>query len=197
MLNRRERCENATNCRIHGTWKTATIRTRDERGDGTKMTRRDGLMLITAMAGFFLLGRLVSVLYPHLKQELQPILAHAIVLNADPTCNPAGKTCMAKDAALTLTLRLGDPTQPLTAFPVQVDLGGKDASKAEKVTVSFTMLDMDMGFNHFNLRQQADKTWRGQAILPVCSAGRRDWQVTVAVTGETPYVGEFHLLTGF
>lgn len=154
-------------------------------------------MLITAMAGFFLLGRLVSMLYPHLKQELQPTLTHAIVLNADPACNPAGKTCMAKDAALTLTLRLGDRIQPLTAFPVYVELNGRDASQAGEVIVSFAMQDMDMGFNRFDLRQQADKTWRGQAILPVCSVGRRDWRVTVAVIGAAPYVGEFHLLTGF
>lgn len=161
------------------------------------MTRRDGLIVVGTMAGFFVLGSSVSLLYPGLKQELQPIPTHAIVLNADPACNPVGKTCLAKDAALTLTLGLGGRIQPLTAFPVQVDLGGEDAFKVEKVTVSFAMQDMDMGFNRFDLRQQADQTWRGQAILPVCAAGRRDWRVTVAVIGETPYVGEFHLLTNF
>ena len=149
------------------------------------------------MTGFFLLGSLASLLYPRLKQELQPVSTHAIVLNADPACNPVGKACLAKDAALTVTLGLGDRIQPLTAFPVQVDLGGEDASKVKKVTVSFAMQDMDMGFNRFDLRQKANKTWRGQAILPVCSAGRRDWRVTVAVIAETPYVGEFHLLTDF
>ncbi|MCP5159328.1 MAG: hypothetical protein H6974_07840 [Gammaproteobacteria bacterium] len=152
--------------------------------------------MIGTIAGFFLLGSSVSLLYPRLKQELQSP-AHAAVLNADPACNPMGATCMAKDAALTLTLGLGDRIQPLTAFPVHIELDGKDASKAEKVTVSFTMLDMDMGFNRFELRQQADKTWQGQAILPVCSAGRRDWRVTVAVIGKMPYIGEFHLLTDF
>ena len=161
------------------------------------MTRRDGLISIGTIAGFFLLGSSVSLLYPRLRQELQPTPTHAIVLNTDPTCNPVGTTCIAKGATLTLTLGLGDPIQPLAAFPVHVELDGEDASKAEKITVSFAMRDMDMGFNRFDLRQQTDKTWQGQAILPVCSAGRRDWQVTVAVTGETPYVSEFHLLTRF
>ncbi|MCB1919046.1 MAG: hypothetical protein KDJ28_03565 [Candidatus Competibacteraceae bacterium] len=162
-----------------------------------KMTRRDGLVMVGTMTGFFLLGSLASLLYPRLKQELQPAPTHAIVLNADPACNPVGKTCLAQDAALTVTLGLGDRIQPLTAFPVQVDLGGEAASKAEKVTVSFAMQGMDMGFNRFDLRRQVDQTWRGQAILPVCSAGRRDWRATVAVIGKTPYVGEFHLLTDF
>ena len=161
------------------------------------MTRRDGLIVIGTITGFFLLGSSVNLFYPRLKQELQPTPTHAITLSTDPACDLVGKTCMAKATALTLTLGLGDRIQPLTAFPVHVALDGEDASKAEKITVSFSMLDMDMGFNRFDLRQQADKTWQGQAILPVCSTGRRDWRVTVAVISETPYIGEFHLLTDF
>jgi hypothetical protein len=59
------------------------------------------------------------------------------------------------------------------------------------------MPNMDMGFNRFDLRQQADETWQGQALLPVCSMGRRDWRVTVEVIGKRSYVGEFHLLASF
>ena len=160
------------------------------------MTKRYFLALSGAITGFFLLGILGSWYYPHLNHWLQHTPAHAIILNADRACNPVGKLCTASDAALTMTLGLGDSVQPLTAFPVQVDLIGEGADKVKKVTVFFTMLNMNMGFNRFGLSQQADKTWRGQALLPVCSMGRRDWRVTVEVAGDKPYIAEYYLLTG-
>lgn len=161
------------------------------------MIRQDWLALSGAIAVLFLLGVLGSVYYPRLNHWFQPISVRTIALNADRACNPVGKLCAASDAALTVTLGLGDSVQSLTAFPVQVNLIGEAASKVEKVAVYFTMLDMNMGFNRFDLSRQADKTWRGQAILPVCSMGRRDWRATVEVAGAMPYVAEFYLTTKF
>lgn len=160
------------------------------------MTRRDFLALSWAVTVLLLLGILGGVYYSHPNHWLQRTPDQAIVLSADRACNPVGKLCAASDAALTVTLRLGDSVQPLTAFPVRVDLVGDRAAKIKKVTVSFAMSDMNMGFNRFDLSQQADKTWRGQALLPVCSMGRRDWRVTVEIVGDTPYLAEFTLLTG-
>ena len=133
--------------------------------------------------------------YPHLSHWLQHRLEQTIVLNADCTCNPVNKVCTASDSELTITLKLGDSAQPLTAFPVLVSLSGKTAAKAKAVAVYFTMADMDMGFNRFDLSQQADGTWHGQAILPVCAAGRRDWGATVKISSDTPYTGRFYLRT--
>ena len=161
------------------------------------MSQREGLILIGIVIGCFLLGILASVLYPYLKKGLQTIPAQAITLNADPTCNPVGAACVASDATMTITLELADRLQPLTLFPVRVHLTGAGASQVKEVAVSFAMLNMDMGFNRFELQQQVDMAWQGQALLPVCSMGRRDWRVTVEAVSEPPYVGEFHLLTGF
>mgnify|MGYP007002409801 CR=1 FL=1 len=104
---------------------------------------------------------------------------------------------MAGNEAFTIALELADLTKPLTFFPVRVHLTGTQVPEVKKVMISFAMLNMDMGFNRFDLRQQAGTAWEGQALLPVCSMGRRDWRVTVDVVSEPPYAGEFHLLTGF
>jgi hypothetical protein len=86
--------------------------------------------------------------------------------------------------------------QPLIAFPVQVKLSGEEADKVDNITVKFTMLNMDMGFNQLTLARREDRTWQGQAMLPICSMGRREWRVTVEIVGDTLYLAEFNLLTG-
>ncbi len=161
------------------------------------MKRRDGLILTGAITACLALGILAGLFFPHWKSGLPTHLAQAIILQADPLCNPLGATCVAGNEDFTIALELADLTKPLTFFPVRVHLTGTQAPEVEKVMISFTMLNMDMGFNRFDLRQQAETAWEGQAILPVCSMGRRDWRVTVDVVSEPPYVGEFHLLTGF
>jgi hypothetical protein len=159
-----------------------------------KMTRRDLLVLSGAVTALLLLGILGGVYYPRLSQWLPHNSAQAIVLPADRACHPVGKACTVSDAALTLTLRLGDSIQPLKAFPVLVSLAGETAAKVNQVAVSFTMVNMEMGVNRFALHQRAEGMWQGQALLPVCSNGRQDWRVTVEVIGDTAYAGEFYLL---
>ena len=163
---------------------------------GQNMMRQDFLVFGGAITVLFLLGILGSVHYPLLNHWLQRNPAHATVLNADPACNPVGGLCTAGDATLTVTLGLGDSIQPLTEFPVEVNLIGREAAKVDKVAVNFSMSNMDIGFNRFDLSQQADKTWQGHAILPVCSMGRREWRVTVEVVSDTTYLTEFNLLAG-
>lgn len=161
------------------------------------MNRRDGLILIGAITACLALGILAGLFFPHWKSGRSSNPAQVIVLKADPLCNPVGATCLAGNEAFNIALELADPTKPLTFFPVRVHLTGTQAPEVEKVMISFTMLNMDMGFNRFDLRRQAETAWEGQALLPVCTMGRRDWRVTVDVISEPPYVGEFHLLTGF
>lgn len=122
--------------------------------------------------------------------------AHTIILSADPACNPLGRACTARDATMAVALELPDPIKPLSPFPVQVQLAGERTATVESVAVSFAMTGMNMGFNRFELRRQSAHTWRGEALLPVCSMGRRDWRATVDVAGEPAYVGEFHLVVG-
>ncbi len=161
------------------------------------MTRRDYLILAGAMTVLFLLGISGSIYYPSLSDWFPFAPTRVIFLKADRDCNPVGKFCMASNATLGISLKLGNGIRSLTPFPVQVNLIGEGAATAKKVAIYLTMSNMNMGFNRFDLDQRADKTWRGQAMLPVCSMGRRDWQVAVEIVSDDKrYAAEFYLLTG-
>ncbi len=170
----------------------------ERRGNGMtterKITKNDLMLLIGTLIALFIMGMISNMYYPRLSRWLQHRPDQAVVLNADPTCNPTDRACTVGDAAMTITLKLGDRIQSLTAFPVAVALAGAAAMAVRKVAVSFAMTDMNMGINRFDLNRQADGTWQGQAVLPVCTMGRRDWRVTVEAVGDIPYIGEFHLL---
>lgn len=56
---------------------------------------------------------------------------------------------------------------------------------AREITVSFSMKDMDMGFNRFNIRRQDDGTWSARQIrLPMCVANRHDYLADINIDGE-------------
>ncbi|PSJ81143.1 hypothetical protein [Neisseria iguanae] len=53
------------------------------------------------------------------------------------------------------------------------------------VTVGFSMKDMDMGFNRFNIRRQTDSTWAAKQIrLPVCVENRHDYLADININGQ-------------
>ncbi|MRN37495.1 hypothetical protein CRG49_006455 [Neisseria sp. N95_16] len=55
----------------------------------------------------------------------------------------------------------------------------------QEVTVSFSMKDMDMGFNRFNIRRQDDGTWAAKKIrLPMCVENRHDYLADINIDGE-------------
>lgn len=109
-------------------------------------------------------------------------------LAADPACDPAAEPCTVRAAEKAVTLRLEGAVRPLQPFTVRVTLAGWEA--VEKVSVRFAMPGMEMGLNRFGLRQ-ANGGWQGQALLPACSMGRRDWRITVEVVGKALYTAEF------
>lgn len=56
----------------------------------------------------------------------------------------------------------------------------------DKVSVSFSMRDMDMGFNRYDLQPQADGSWRAEAVrLPLCTDQRRDYLADITVGRQT------------
>lgn len=160
-------------------------------GDDSR-TRRTWLTGV----GCALLGLLGGLFLPRLLLPPDGTPAEAVPLAADPACVPTGRACTARRDGLSLTLRLPDEIQPLEAFALQVVLAGPQAGAVETVLADFTMADMEMGRNRFQMERQPGGQWRGQALLPVCTSGRRDWRVTVEVVGERVYAGRFFLTTG-
>lgn len=66
--------------------------------------------------------------------------------------------------------------------PFDIVLDGADG--AREVSVSFSMRDMDMGFNRYDLRRDAAGRWSAAAVrLPLCTEARHDFSADVAVDG--------------
>lgn len=158
------------------------------------IAKKDSIIVAGILAILFFLGLISSVYYPRLNDWFENRSGQAILLNADPACNPSDQPCTIGDTALTVTLNLAEQISPLKAFPVSVSLTGTVAAMANQVTIDFSMIGMNMGINRFALHRQIDNLWQGQALLPVCSMGRRDWQVTVEIASNTSYLARFNLI---
>ena len=68
--------------------------------------------------------------------------------------------------------------------PFDIEVRGVAADVAE-VYVSFSMQDMDMGFNRYKLLRQSNGTWRAVQIrLPVCVQNRHDYLADIYIGGK-------------
>lgn len=70
------------------------------------------------------------------------------------------------------------PIPVVEPLEVSVDVEGVNA---ERVSVDFAGVSMNMGFNRPVLERTAPGRFSGQAILPVCVTGRMTWQATVLI----------------
>lgn len=54
------------------------------------------------------------------------------------------------------------------------------------VSISFSMKNMDMGFNRYNLTQQSPQSWQAAQIrLPFCIEGRHDYTADITIGKQT------------
>lgn len=75
------------------------------------------------------------------------------------------------------------PISTRSAFDITVE---NVPSETQQVSISFSMKDMDMGFNRYMLQQQSPRTWQARQIrLPVCVEGRRDYIADITIGGQT------------
>ena len=134
-----------------------------------------------------------------LRPGLDVASPEAVLLQAESNCDSAQRACRIFGTELELELRLGPPVRTMESFVISLSrLRGSLGSDAQ-ATVQFQMRDMEMGINRYRLVMDAEGIWRGQAMLPVCSAGRSDWiaQVEISATGqrwraELPFTAESH-----
>ncbi len=104
-------------------------------------------------------------------------------------CEPTKKACIIEtvlaDNTVKLVLSLDSAVKALTKFPINIQIDGKQASTVNKVKVSFSMPDMDMGENSLlfqpveNDLQANLFNWQTQAMLPMCPSGGMDWIATI------------------
>ena len=54
------------------------------------------------------------------------------------------------------------------------------------VSISFSMKNMDMGFNRYNLTKQSPRSWQALQIrLPFCVEGRHDYTADITIGKQT------------
>ncbi len=134
-----------------------------------------------------------------LRSGLDQPVRNVVTLQVEADCDSAQRACRARGDELELELRLGPPVRTMESFEISLRrLRGSLGTDAQ-VTVQFQMRDMEMGLNRYRLVMDAEGIWRGQAMLPVCSAGRSDWiaQVDISATGQRwradlPFTAESH-----
>ena len=90
---------------------------------------------------------------------------------------------------------LPDGTMIFFSHPIKAgapfDITLKQVSdKAAEASVSFSMRDMDMGFNRYRLRSKGHGVWGAEQIrLPVCVQNRRDYLADIAIDNKVFQVG--------
>ncbi len=122
-----------------------------------------------------------------LRPGLDVAAPQAVLLLAESHCDSAQRACRIFATDLELELRLGPPVRAMESFKISLrHLRGRLGTDAQ-VTVEFQMRDMEMGLNRYRLAADvgdAGGVWRGQAVLPVCSAGRSDWVAQVEISAD-------------
>lgn len=118
---------------------------------------------------------------------LLAMIGLVVWLNADrQTTVPVNVTCPDLTAGCKVevggqNLRFGTDRRIKVLAPFEL---WADAPGARKVEARFTMEGMDMGFNLYTLRPDAQGMFRASVTLPVCVSGRRDWNLILEIDGQ-------------
>ncbi len=103
-------------------------------------------------------------------------------------CQDLHQGCAMRLDGRELTVGVSGELRALQAFELWVRAAG-----ARRVEARFDMVEMNMGFNLYTLRPDAEGVFRARVTLPVCVSGRRDWLMTLEVDGrrvEVPFSTE-------
>lgn len=95
-------------------------------------------------------------------------------------CADLQKGCSVKVDGTDVQVGVQGELKVLAPFEVWVK-----AADARQVQASFAMKEMDMGFNLYTLRPDAQGVFRARVTLPVCVSGRRDWIMNLDIDGRT------------
>jgi hypothetical protein len=96
------------------------------------------------------------------------------------TCPDLLGGCPLPDAGGTLTLQFSRPPRNLQAFELRL----RGTALPARAQASFHMLGMDMGYNRYDLRPQADGSLQARVTLPICTQDRADWILQLDLDGQ-------------
>ena len=114
--------------------------------------------------------------------QYAPLLSPVAQVRAplDPDCNLTETACTARipgggEVRLSITPR---PIPVMEKIHIEVQT---KSVQAHSVEVDFAGVDMNMGFNRYNLTSAGDGRFDGTGILPVCIRDHMAWEATVMV----------------
>lgn len=142
-------------------------------------------------AAFFLL--LLAVVAAAWFYQRQQSDETAIVFS-NLQCDLSEGNCAITESALAARLTL--QPQPVIVMEPMTITFASEQFEGDTVTVLFRGVGMDMGLNRFVLQRDANGSYRGQGVLPICVQDRMPWQVdVVGHSAEGKTVARFHLTT--
>lgn len=115
------------------------------------------------------------------KLLLTPTPEASVTALLDPTCNLQAGPCNSDipgGGRIELSIE-PRPIPLLRPMRIVVKTQGLDARLVE---VDFTGVDMNMGYNRPQLKQEGEHQFSGETTLPVCITGHMSWQAAVVVT---------------
>jgi hypothetical protein len=116
------------------------------------------LIIILALGGLAIWSK---------KRQAEPETAQLI------ECKDPVTGCGFTHKGMQSQLRFSRTPKPMVPFSIDLY-----APAASKVTTSFQMIGMDMGFNRYDLKPGRSGEFRAASIiLPVCTQSRSDWSV--------------------
>ena len=133
--------------------------------------RAVGVLLLLALVGVALIG----------ERPLAPEVIASALLNTE--CHLEGADCATTlpgggEVELSISPK---PVKAAEPMRLRVTVRGREV---DSVDVDFVGLNMNMGFNRPHLDKTSAGVFSGDAILPVCTRRRMDWEARVLL--ETP-----------
>lgn len=125
---------------------------------------------------------LALVLVGTVGYKLSPLLMPRadVAVAVDPGCDLHRASCgVALPGGGRMVFALAPHPIPVAApLDMAVELEGR---QAERVSVDFAGVSMNMGFNRPELTAQGGGRFAGRTSLPACVTGRMTWQATVLI----------------
>ncbi len=88
-------------------------------------------------------------------------------------CETLDSGCSLMNDGREIRFGMQGEVKPLAPFEIWV----AGVAAVHKAEARFTMEGMDMGFNLYTLRPDAQGVLRAKVTLPICVTGRRDWNM--------------------
>jgi hypothetical protein len=107
---------------------------------------------------------------------------NATVWPLDKRCNLHQQACTATHGDQAVTLSITPRPIPVAKL-LQVEVRLRNIP-AKQVALDISGLNMYMGYNRVNLKQQAQGVWTGSSMLAFCTNDTMQWQLTVLI--DTP-----------